>query len=463
MKINERVEQLREEVIKSVQDLIKIKSVEENPKEGMPFGEGPAKALNAALELSKSLGFKVVNLDNYIGYAEYGDGEDYVGILGHLDVVPEGDGWIYPPYAAEIHDDKIFGRGTLDDKGPMVAALYGLKAVVDSGAKLSKRVRIIFGTNEETGCGEVAYYLKTNKPPICGFTPDGQYPIINGEKGITVFDVVKDLNNKQSGDIIINKITGGNRANMVPSYCEAEITTKDTNSLIETINKFVQKTSYELKAEVKGDKVIVKSIGISAHGSTPEIGKNAIMQLFALIGELNIEKSDIKDYIDFFNTYVGMETDGKKFGVGLEDKVSGKLSFNVGTIKMDQNKVSMALNLRYPVTFKYEDMIKPFEEKISGTGIRIENMSNSNPLYFEENHPLIKTLKKVYEECTGQEATLLSIGGGTYAKQIPNMVAFGPIFPGKPDLDHQANECIEIEDLIANTKIYANAIYELAK
>lgn len=463
MKINERVEELREEVIKSVQDLIRIKSVEEESKEGMPFGEGPAKALNAALDLSKSLGFNVVNLDNYIGYAEYGTGEEYVGVLGHLDVVPEGDGWIYPPYGAEIHDDKIFGRGTLDDKGPMVAALYGLKAVVDSGAKLSKRVRIIFGTNEETGCGEVAHYLKTNKPPVCGFTPDGQYPIINGEKGITIFEVVKDLNNKQSGDIIINKITGGNRPNMVPSYCEAEITAKDSNSLVETVNEFAKKTSYELKAEVNGDKVIVKSMGVSAHGSTPHVGKNAIMQLFALIGELNIEKSDIKDYIDFFNTYVGMETDGKKFGVGLEDKVSGKLSFNVGTIKMDENKVSMELNLRYPVTFKYEDMIKPFEERINGTGIRIENMSKSSPLYFEESHPLIKTLQKVYEDCTGQEATLLSIGGGTYAKQIPNMVAFGPIFPGKPDLDHQANECIEIEDLIANTKIYANAIYELAK
>ena len=158
-----------------------------------------------------------------------------------------------------------------------------------------------------------------------------------------------------------------------------------------------------------------------------------------------------------------METDGKSFGVDLEDKESGKLSFNVGTISMIENKVAMALNLRYPVTFKYEDMMTPFNEKIKATGLKVENMLHQKPLFYPTDHPLIKTLQKVYTEQTGEEATLLAIGGGTYAKEMPNIVAFGPIFPGEPDLDHQANEYIKLEHLVKNAKIYAHTIYELAK
>lgn len=182
MELNERIEELREEIIKSTQDLVKIKSVEEEAKEGKPFGEGVAKTLDRALEISSELGFKTVNMDGYVGYAEYGEGEDYVAVLAHLDVVPEGDGWIHPPYGAEIHDGKMYGRGTMDDKGPIMSALYGLKAIKDLKLPLSKKVRIIFGTDEETGSEDIAYYLQREKAPIAGFTPDAEYPIIYAEK-----------------------------------------------------------------------------------------------------------------------------------------------------------------------------------------------------------------------------------------------------------------------------------------
>lgn len=463
MNINQRIDEMKDNLIKATQEITRIKSVQGEPTKEYPFGEGPAKALKYALELSKKLGFKVVNLDNYVGYAEYGEGDDYVAVLGHLDVVPEGDGWKYPPYSGEIHDGKIYARGTLDDKGPMMAALYGLEAVKACGLKLNKRVRIIFGTNEETGIKEVEYYLKREKAPVSGFTPDAEYPIINGEKGITIFNIVKDLNIKPNGDISIVSIKGGNAPNMVPDRCDAILSVKDPKHIVNLVEKFSKETGYDLKAKVDGNKVIIKSVGVSAHGSLPHLGKNAIMQLFEFLGKLNIEKCDVKDFIDFMNDNVGMETDGRSFGVYLEDKESGKLSFNVGVVDITENKAVMALNLRYPVTKKLDDMINPFNDKIKGTGIRIENFVHQKPLYFEPTHPLIKTLKKVYEEQTGKEAKLLSIGGGTYAKEMPNIVAFGPIFPGKPDLDHQANEYIEIEDLIMNAKIYGHAIYELAK
>lgn len=463
MEINNSVDMLREQLIEAVQEVIRVKSVEENAKPGMPFGEGPANALETALEIARNLGFKIVNLDNYVGYAEYGTGDEYVAALGHLDVVPEGDGWKYPPYAAEIHEGKIYGRGTTDDKGPIMSALFALKALVDTKLPLSKKVRIIFGTNEESGSRELKYYLEREKPPIAGFTPDAEYPIINGEKGITIFDFVKDLKLKCQGDFIIKYIKGGQKANMVPDYCEAGIKTDFKSSLVESCEQFAERTSYNLKIEEKDDMVIVKSYGVSAHGSLPQLGKNAIMQLFAFLGELDLGSSDIGKFINFFNRYVGLEVNGESFGVGLSDDVSGELSFNLGVADINEEEAKLTLNLRYPVTKTYEDLMNPLNDRINGTGIRIENMQHQEPLYFPENHQLIKTLQKVYKEQTGDEPKLLSIGGGTYAKEMPNIVAFGPIFPGKPDLDHQANEYIEVEDLILNAKIYAHTIYELAK
>jgi succinyl-diaminopimelate desuccinylase len=463
MKINKKIDEFQEELIKSTQELVRIKSVQEEPQAGMPFGPGVARVLTKVLEIAEKLGFKTVNMDGYIGYAEYGEGEDYIGVLGHLDVVPEGNGWLYPPYEAVIADGKIFGRGTMDDKAPLIAVLYGLKALKDLGLPLTKKVRIIFGTNEESGCGDMGYYLEREKVPVSGFTPDGHFPIIYAEKGFTMFELVKNLRNRGNGDIKIVYINGGHRANMVPDYCEAGVVARSPERVIKATEEFTVLTGINLETEIKDDLIILKSRGFAAHGSLPELGKNAIMQMFMFLERLPVGKCEIADLLVFFNTYVGLETDGKSFGVGLEDKESGKLSFNVGIINLTEDKFTMALNLRYPVTYKYEDMMTPFEEKIKSIGLKVENMIHQKPLFFPTDHPLIKTLQKVYSEQTGKEATLLAIGGGTYAKEMPNIVAFGPIFPGEPDLDHQANEYIKIEHLLLNAKIFAHSIYELAK
>ena len=309
-------------------------------------------ALKKLLRYREKLGFKTVNMDGYVGYAEYGEGEDYVAVLGHLDVVPEGNGWIYPPYGAEIHDGKMFGRGTMDDKAPIVAALYGLKAIADSKLPLSKRVRIIFGTNEETGSKEMHHYTEREKAPAAGFTPDGMYPIMYGEKGITMFEVVKTLDKKGTGEVIIKSMKGGQRVNMVPDYCEAVVSAKDQATVIKTAEEFRSRSGYDISAQAEGDEVVIKSVGVSAHGSLPHLGKNAIMQMFAFLGEMNLGSCGIAGFIGFFNRNVGMETDGKSMGLALEDKESGKLSFNVGTISMDEDKISLGLNVRYPVTKK---------------------------------------------------------------------------------------------------------------
>ncbi|EPY2272808.1 dipeptidase PepV [Clostridium sporogenes] len=463
MEINKIIEELKDDLIDSTAELIKIKSIEGEAKEGKPYGEGVASALEKALEISEKLGFKTVNVDGYVGYAEYGEGDEYVGVLGHLDLVPEGDGWKYPPYAAEIHDGKMYGRGTTDDKGPIMAALYGLKAIKEAKLPLSKKVRILFGTNEETGSNEIEHYLAKEKPPVLGFTPDAEYPIIYAEKGITIFDVVKKLEIKNDKAIKLKYIKGGQASNMVPDYCEAGIECPDTDMIIRSVEYCANRNGIELTAEEKGALVVVKSFGLSAHGSTPEIGKNAIMQMFKFLAELPLGHCDELQFIRFFNNNVGNETDGKSFGVDLEDEPSGKLSFNVGTISMENNEIKMSLNLRYPVTYKAEDLMKKFNKKIEGTGIEVENFQDQKPLYFDDKHPLIKSLQKVYKEQTGKEPELLAIGGGTYAKEMPNIVAFGPLFPGEPDVIHKKDEYIELENLVLNAKIYGHAIYELAK
>lgn len=463
MQLNKLIDDMKEDIIKSTQAIVRIKSIESQPKEGMPFGEGVAKSLECALNIAKDLGFDTVNLDGYVGYAEHGQGEDYVVALGHLDVVPEGDGWIYPAYGAEIHDGKMYGRGTTDDKGPIIATLYGLKAIKDANLPLSKRIRVLFGTNEETGSKELEHYLEKEKPPVAGFTPDADYPIINGEKGITIFNIVKDFNNMIQNENVIRYIKGGQAANMVPDYCEAGVVAKDPQSIINFVEEFAKRMDYKISAEVKENIVIIKSVGESAHGSLPQLGRNGIMQLVAFLGTLELGLNDVSEFIGFLNKNIGMEVHGESFGICLEDKDSGKLSFNVGVISMDEKSAIVTLNLRYPVTNKLEDMMNPFNDRIEGTGIRVEEFVHQEPLYFSPDSPIIKALQKVYTEQTGEEAKLVSIGGGTYAKEMPNTVAFGPMFPGEVDTIHKPNEYITIDNLIKNAKIYAHALYELAK
>lgn len=464
MNIDKKINELREELLCETQQILKIKGVEEAAAgTNAPFGEGVKNTLEYALQLSEKMGFKTRNLDGYVGYAEFGEGEEYIAVLGHLDVVPEGDGWTYPPYGAEIHDGKLYARGAIDDKGPIMAALFGLKAIKELRLPLTHRVRIIFGTNEETSCNDMEYYLKKEKPALMGFTPDADYPIIYAEKGLTCFDIIKSLSEENDSEERILSIEGGRRVNMVPDYCEAILVTNRTHEIEKMAEEFSITKGYDIRTNTLNDNLCIKSYGKSAHGSTPEQGKNAILQLFSFIESINMKPSDLLGFIKFCNKYIGMDPYGELFGCGLEDEPSGKLSFNTGIVKLFDNKIVLSLNLRYPVTYTAEDMMGPFNQRIEGTGITVENFENENPLYVPKEHILIQKLQKVYQEQTGQEGEPIAIGGGTYAKTMKNIVAFGPLFPGQPELAHQADEFIEVEDLILNAKIYAHAIYELAK
>lgn len=454
--LNKRIDELQEQLLSSTQRLLKIRSLEGQALPGMPFGKEVNDVLMEALKISEELGFKTKNVDGYAGYAEYGDGDEYIGVLGHLDVVPEGSGWNHEPYGGEISDGKVWGRGSLDDKGPIVAALYGLKAIKDLNLPLSKKVRIIFGTNEETGCGEIEYYLKKEKAPIMAFTPDAEFPIIYAEKGILNFTMHSDFS--QSGNVIISYIKGGERANIVPGYCEALVKGADRAIL----DSYIIQNRAAIDIEECEEGMILKSHGVSAHGSTPEKGKNAIMELILALNTLDIDgKAGI--IIDTLAYKIGRDVNGENIGAGLWDEPSGKLTLNAGVINMTETSLDFRIDIRYPVTKNKTEILDGIENSLKESEIEIKDIDEVGPLYFSKDHELIKKLQKAYAEVTGFDSEPLAIGGGTYAKSMPNTVAFGPAFPGRGDLAHQPNEYISIDDLMMSAKIYGRAIYELAK
>lgn len=459
------IDTYKEDIISSLQEIVKIRSVEGERKENMPFGEGPYKALKYALDLSERLGFKTKNLDNYAGHAEYGEGDEIVGVLVHLDVVPEGDGWTYPPYGGEIHDGKIYGRGTIDNKGPAIACLYALKALKDANVKLNKRVRIIFGTNEETGWGCVEHYFKHEQAPDMAFTPDADFPVIHGEKGILIFDLVKKLDSNATGDIVIESIKGGNAANMVPDYCEAIIVSDTPSQIEEKLDAFVNSTNYPLSLTREDGKIKIVARGVSAHGSTPEMGENAITYLMAFLDKIVDINSPTGEFIKVYNERIAFRHYGEAIGCGFADDVSGKLIFNPGVIRKGDKDIRLTVNIRYPIKSTAQEVYEGIRKNLKDTAIElVEGATDNKPLYVPKEHPLVQSLMKVYKEHTKDaESQPIVIGGGTYARALENAVAFGPVIPGQEEVAHQKDEYISIDHLMLITKIYAHAMFELAK
>lgn len=451
-----------EEMIASLQALLRIKSVKSEPVDHMPFGKGIDDALTYMLELGESMGFKTKNIDHYAGYIEWGTGKEMLGILSHLDVVPEGEGWDHPPFEATLDNDRIYARGAMDDKGPTMAALYAMKALKDNGFSPKKRVRLILGTDEESGSQCMAYYLKKEEIPKLAFSPDADFPVIHGEMGIVKVTLEKPFIDKvPDGGLKILSIKGGTAPNMVPDFAEAcVIETHPIASILKTYNETHGTNLVYIK---EGDITRIQSIGISAHGSTPEKGLNAILQLIEFLSILEIEIGDMSSLIRFISKKIGMAHNGKALGIDFKDAYN-KLINNVGMIDFDEHKGTLVLNLRYPISVKDKALRTKFDAALRGSGLHVVEWVSSPPLFFKPNHPLIKTLMAVYKEHTGDlEAKPITIGGGTYARTMPNAVAFGAMFPGSEDTMHQKNEYIMLEDYYKMAEIYASAIAELSK
>lgn len=452
----EEVLKRKDDLIKDLQALLKIKSeltTFDPNRIGAPFGEGNKEALDWFLALAKKDGFKVENVDGYAGHIEYGEGNEYVGSIGHLDVVPAGNDWTYPPYGAEIHDGKLYARGSEDDKGPTVAVYYALKILKELNVPLSKRVKIILGIDEESGWRCVKHYFKKYpEAPVAGFIPDADFPLIYGEKGITRTVIKGAINDSR-----ILEITGGFRDNMVPDYALVKLSDVSFKDGWLT---------YLADNELKGDAVLEDGIltlsvtGISAHGSLPHLGKNAIDYLFKGLKIIGLSNK----LITFVNEYLVDDYLGKKLAVNYKDAEMGDLTNNFGVIKTEGSDFVINLNLRYPNGVDYQkDVFEKIEALVKPLGYVLSVEHHQKLLYKDPQSALIQTLLKVYRKHTHDDSEPITIGGGTFARATDNVVAFGPHFLSKPSFIHQRDEFIEIDDLITATIIYTEALYELAK
>ena len=458
--------------IQSLQDLVSIKSVVSNPvmtKNGevYPFGKGVQDAFAYTLKLAKELGFETKNVDNYGGHIDFGYGEEIVGILGHLDVVPEGDGWTFEPYSGAVAGDYIYGRGTTDNKGPVIAALFAMKALKDSGYIPEKKVRLILGLDEETNWDGMYYYFSKERKPDYGFTPDAEFPALNGEKGIMTFELAKKISKSPSSGLELRSLFGGAAANMVPEKARAVVKADDTkfyDQIKSFAASFREDTGYKLHVKGVGKSLEISAEGISAHGAAPEAGLNAVSILMSFLGRLNFSNDDVNVFIDFYNQYIGFDYHGENLGCGLADEPSGKLTLNVGLIHFEKQAVTMTINVRYPVTCTEEQVYDGILPVLNQFDMGLIKGKSRAPIFMAPDSPMIEALMEVYRQHTGDmESQPQVIGGGTYARAAKNIVAFGAMFPGDPDLMHQKNERLSVERFMTMTKIYADAIYRLSQ
>ena len=370
--LNNKIDEYKEELLKSIIEVVNIPSVKGEPKVDAPFGGNAKDALIKALEIAENLGFETKNLDNYIGYAQYGEGEDYIGILGHVDVVPVGEGWKFPPFSGHIEDGKMYGRGVLDNKGPIIAALYGLYVIKESDLKINKPVRIIFGTDEESGFNDIPYYLEREKPPIMGFTPDCKYPVVYGERGRANIQFQIEYNNENYEEVT-------------------------------------------------------------------------------------------REFFDFLNDYIlSSKINGDRLGINFSDKEFGTMEMKNYKAGIKESKLLFNISLSYPAIVSIEEILDKIESKLT-ENVKIKLLLNYNPVKFDKDSFLVKSLQEAYEEVTNLDGTPVTTTGGTYAKIMPNIVPFGPSFPGQKGISHNPNEYMDISDIILNAKIFAQAIYNLAK
>lgn len=421
-----------QEMLSRLGELLGVESVAGEGTDAAPFGAGPAAALDYMLELCGSLGFRTKNCGNYVGWAEIGQGEEMMGILCHLDVVPAGEGWDYPPYALTLEGDRAYGRGVTDDKGPAMCCVYAMKDILDSGFPLKRRIRIIFGLSEETGDWEdMAHYISHEERPTFGITPDADFPAIYGEKGILSVELRLPL--ERSG---LLGAAGGTAANVVPSRCQAAFAGAD------------------------GVPVTLKTEGKSAHASTPEDGINAISAMMELLAA---QPGLRGPFVDFYQTYIGWDYYGGKMGCGLEDEKSGKLTLNAGVLAVEGEDLVLTLNIRYPVSFVPGDVLEPIRAAAKACGMTARLTEENAPIYMDKNGPIITALLEVYRDVTGDvESQPTVIGGGTYARAMDNIVAFGPMLPGRELTEHMNNEYALIEDLFLCRTIYRKAMEKLA-
>lgn len=470
----ERLESYREDMLKTLGESVSKPSVKAEAvksKDGaiLPFGQGVQDALEHMLSAGAELGFDTYNDDNYAGHIEWKaeeGGDDYFGIVGHLDVVPVSTGWATDPFTmTDKGDGFVYGRGTSDDKGPVVACLYAMKALREEGCEPKMNIRLVLGLDEESGHISAEHYTEHCGHPAMGFTPDADFPLVNGEMGILVFDIASKFSGRPGkDDLRLTKLEGGTAHNAVPAYAKAVIAgSKEQYSLIADRAKLYREESgYDLKTKKQGSALVVEAFGTAAHGAHPELGLNAVSILMDFLGRIAFTSEELNEFISFYNEKIGFDLHGERIGCFFEDEASGPLIFNVGVANINEEIASVSVNIRYPVSCTDEQVLSGIEAAVEGMPVGIVTSMVQQPIFMDLDDPMVVDLMKAYKDETGDaDAKPMTIGGGTYAKMFNNILAYGAQFPGEENTMHQADEKFSKDSFMKMARIYARAIASL--
>ena len=449
-RVCELIDSYREQYVEMLRRWVRIPSVKSGKEPGAPFGREIRRMLDTAMADARGMGFDVRDFDGYACDVTLGDAEEKIAVLGHLDVVPVGDGWTKPPFEALIENGRIYGRGTNDDKGPALAAMFAMKAIREAGIPLKRSIRLILGCDEEEGWEDMAYYGTHEQIPDIGFSPDASFPLINTEKGMLGLELRAPA--AETGLKILETATG-DRVNVIPGECRALV--EGGEEIAGRARAYAEKTGLPYTAEVTDRGVLLTATGIPGHSAYPEGRRNAIGMMLLLLRELGAEGP-----VATLAEAVGTESDGRSLGCACRDEVSEGLTCNMGILRLENGCWYGTLDMRCPVSADQEKLREAAVAHLPGFEVKTTIMKP--PHHVPAESGLVRSLLAAYEEETGLEGRPMSTGGGTYAKVLKQGVAFGALFPDEEDLAHQADEYECIDRLMLAMKIYANAMIRLA-
>ena len=443
------------DMIDTLSKLISIESTKGEAVLNMPYGKGPFLALMHMLNTAERLDLSSYNLYGHMGYAEYGSGKEILAILTHLDVVPAGEGWDTPPFTATIKDGYLYGRGAVDNKAAAVASLFALYAIKQNCITLKKRVRVMFGCDEESGWDDIEFYKEHYEIPDMVISPDASFPIFNSEKGLLHLTLKMPV--KQYGSI--KKITSGSRPNIVPA--KAECVVKLPYEQVSRLISFSE-LPVKLTASSMAEYTHILSEGVSAHGASPQNGVNALTHLIRFISQLPADDGDVRKFLSALDEGIGLSYTGEALGIAQADEISGPLTVNLGALDITNDILTAKVDIRLPISADlnaaYEKVSAYFAEK----GIEAEIIHTQPSHHIPEDSELVTALKKVYEHHFGEPAECRCCAGATYARAFGNGIAFGPVMPGEEECEHSPNERISIDAIIKLAEVIASAIIELA-
>ena len=450
-----------DELVEALAPLIAAESTRSEAKPGMPFGEGSAKALDRALELARRWGFRTENHEGYVGTADLNEHADGLHILAHLDVVGAGDGWDTDPYCLVRDGDLIYGRGTDDDKGPLVAALLAMRCVRELGIPLTKNVRLIMGTDEESGSEDIEHYYASHPFAPYSLSPDADFPVTNIEKAHYCPRFSASWKRTEAPGVRVLALNGGIRVNVAPANCTCLLENADKAQLEAVLKQVSGETGVSLSAEFQGNTAKITAVGVQAHASTPDEGKNAITATLQALCALPLAEGAAEETVrQLHECFPYGDNRGKAMGIAMEDKVSGCLTLTFSMVHLDTEGFWGIFDSRDPLCATEENTCRVTEARMAAFGWKCEG--KLGPAHaVDGNSDFIKTLLSAYETYTGRKGYCEAIGGGTYVHEIPGGVAFGA---GEHDFDshlHGANERARISQLLKTAMIYALVIGNL--